>query len=113
MRLIPADVRWSPGEPQNDYVKDSFASWYFHLSTVCNRFVALPTGVLQILEVAKEDEGSYRCVASNSARKDISHEARLAVAPGELSGLLVSLRRLDLDLWDCLRTSVSIQCKQQ
>lgn len=93
MRLIPADVRWSPGEPQNSFVKDSFALRSFHFSTVRNRFISLPTGVLQILEVAKEDEGSYRCVASNSARKDISHEARLTVAPGEVSSLLVSLNR--------------------
>lgn len=41
--------------------------------------------MLQILEVAKEDEGAYRCVASNSARKDISHEARLIVTIGEVS----------------------------
>lgn len=61
---------------------------FLHLSTVRNRFISLPTGVLQILEVAKEDEGSYRCVASNSARKDVSHEASLTVAPGEPSGLL-------------------------
>lgn len=70
--------------------------WYFHLSAVRNRFISLPTGVLQILEVAKEDEGSYRCVASNSARKDISHEASLTVAPGELSSLRVFVNRLAL-----------------
>ncbi|KAM9366474.1 immunoglobulin superfamily DCC subclass member 4 [Symphorus nematophorus] len=46
------------------------------------RFISLPNGVLQILEVTKEDEGAYRCVASNSARKDISHEARLSVTTG-------------------------------
>lgn len=51
---------------------------------VCNRFISLPNGVLQILEVAKEDEGAYRCVVSNSARKDISHEARLTVTTGEV-----------------------------
>uniref|UniRef100_A0A3B4TLB8 Immunoglobulin superfamily DCC subclass member 4 n=1 Tax=Seriola dumerili TaxID=41447 RepID=A0A3B4TLB8_SERDU len=42
-------------------------------------FISLPNGVLQILEVTKQDEGAYRCVASNSARKDISHEAKLTV----------------------------------
>uniref|UniRef100_A0A3Q4MMN6 Immunoglobulin superfamily, DCC subclass, member 4 n=1 Tax=Neolamprologus brichardi TaxID=32507 RepID=A0A3Q4MMN6_NEOBR len=42
-------------------------------------FISLPNGVLQILEVTKDDEGVYRCVASNSAGKDISHEARLSV----------------------------------
>ncbi|KAK5873705.1 hypothetical protein PBY51_018721 [Eleginops maclovinus] len=46
------------------------------------RFISLLNGVLQILEVTKEDEGAYRCVASNSARKDISHEARLTVPTG-------------------------------
>uniref|UniRef100_A0A3Q3JDJ0 Ig-like domain-containing protein n=1 Tax=Monopterus albus TaxID=43700 RepID=A0A3Q3JDJ0_MONAL len=48
------------------------------------RFISLPNGVLQILEVTKEDEGAYRCVASNSVRKDISHEARLTVITGEV-----------------------------
>ncbi|KAF3832375.1 hypothetical protein F7725_026040 [Dissostichus mawsoni] len=47
------------------------------------RFISLLNGVLHILEVTKEDEGAYRCVASNSARKDISHEARLTVTTGE------------------------------
>ncbi|KAM9410495.1 immunoglobulin superfamily DCC subclass member 4 [Pholidichthys leucotaenia] len=46
------------------------------------RFISLPNGVLQILEVSKEDEGVYRCVASNTARKDFSHEARLIVTTG-------------------------------
>lgn len=49
---------------------------------MCNRFISLPNGVLQILEVTKEDEGVYRCVVSNSAGKDISHEARLNVTTG-------------------------------
>ncbi|XP_019935247.2 immunoglobulin superfamily DCC subclass member 4 [Paralichthys olivaceus] len=51
------------------------------------RFISLPNGVLQILEVTKEDEGAYRCVASNSARKDISHEARLTVTTGPTEAL--------------------------
>ncbi|XP_026149791.1 immunoglobulin superfamily DCC subclass member 4 [Mastacembelus armatus] len=51
------------------------------------RFISLPNGVLQILEVTKEDEGAYRCVASNSARKDISHEARLTVTAGSTEAL--------------------------
>ncbi|CAK6958896.1 immunoglobulin superfamily DCC subclass member 4 isoform X2 [Scomber scombrus] len=51
------------------------------------RFISLPNGVLQILEVTKEDEGAYSCVASNSARKDISHEARLTVTTGSTEAL--------------------------
>ncbi|KAK2853586.1 hypothetical protein Q5P01_006247 [Channa striata] len=51
------------------------------------RFISLPNGVLQILELTKEDEGAYRCVASNSARKDISHEARLTVTSGPVEAL--------------------------
>ncbi|XP_061670543.1 immunoglobulin superfamily DCC subclass member 4 [Syngnathoides biaculeatus] len=43
------------------------------------RFIYLPNGVLQILEVTTEDEGAYRCVASNSAGRDMSHESRLTV----------------------------------
>ncbi|KAG7482590.1 immunoglobulin superfamily DCC subclass member 4-like [Solea senegalensis] len=51
------------------------------------RFISLPNGVLQILEVSKEDEGAYRCVVSNSARKDVSHEARLTVTTGSTEAL--------------------------
>lgn len=54
------------------------------LCCTCNRFISLPNGVLQILEVTKADEGVYRCVVSNSARKDISHEAKLIVTPSEV-----------------------------
>ncbi|XP_054901101.1 immunoglobulin superfamily DCC subclass member 4 isoform X1 [Poeciliopsis prolifica] len=49
-----------------------------------NRFISLPNGVLQILKVTKEDEGLYRCVASNSERKNISSEARLTVTTGSI-----------------------------
>ncbi|KAM7423795.1 hypothetical protein PAMA_000248 [Pampus argenteus] len=51
------------------------------------RLISLPNGVLQILEVTKENEGAYRCVASNSARKDISHEATLTVITGSTEAL--------------------------
>ncbi|XP_055010673.1 immunoglobulin superfamily DCC subclass member 4 [Boleophthalmus pectinirostris] len=46
------------------------------------RFISLPNGVLQIVEVSLEDEGSYRCIVSNSARRDISQEAKLTVSTG-------------------------------
>lgn len=39
--------------------------------------------MLQILGVTKKDEGVYRCVVSNSARTDVSREARLTVTIGE------------------------------
>lgn len=55
----------------------------FFFALRANRFISLPNGVLQLLEVTREDEGAYRCVVSNSARKDMSHEARLAVTTGE------------------------------
>ncbi|XP_018618739.2 immunoglobulin superfamily DCC subclass member 4-like [Scleropages formosus] len=46
------------------------------------RFISLPSGVLQILRVQEEDAGSYRCVATNAARKRFSQEATLTVAAG-------------------------------
>ncbi|XP_077420813.1 immunoglobulin superfamily DCC subclass member 4 isoform X4 [Vanacampus margaritifer] len=52
-----------------------------------SRFISLPNGVLQILEVTREDEGAYRCVASNSAGRDISHESRLTVTTGSAETL--------------------------
>ena len=52
--------------------------------SVCNRFISLPNGVLQILGVTSKDEGVYRCVASNSVRRDVSDEARLTVSAGEV-----------------------------
>lgn len=54
------------------------------LCSVCSRFISLPNGVLQILGVTKKDEGAYRCVVSNSARKDVSLEAKLTVSTGLL-----------------------------
>lgn len=54
------------------------------LCSVCSRFISLPNGVLQILGVTKKDEGAYRCVVSNSARKDVSLEAELTVSAGLL-----------------------------
>ncbi|XP_066510450.1 immunoglobulin superfamily DCC subclass member 4-like [Hoplias malabaricus] len=46
-----------------------------------SRYATLPNGVLQILGVSKDDEGLYRCMASNSARKRYSKDASLIVTP--------------------------------
>ncbi|XP_030622789.1 immunoglobulin superfamily DCC subclass member 4 [Chanos chanos] len=51
------------------------------------RYISLPNGVLQILGVTKDDGGSYRCVASNSARKRFSQDALLTVSPGSTASL--------------------------
>lgn len=55
----------------------------YRLCSVYSSFISLPNGVLQILGVTKKDEGAYRCVVSNSARTDVSREARLTVTTGE------------------------------
>ncbi|XP_054626764.1 immunoglobulin superfamily DCC subclass member 4 isoform X1 [Dunckerocampus dactyliophorus] len=52
-----------------------------------SRFIFLPNGVLHILEVTQEDEGAYRCVASNSAGRDVSHESQLTVTTGSAEAL--------------------------
>ncbi|XP_036073603.1 immunoglobulin superfamily DCC subclass member 4 isoform X3 [Rousettus aegyptiacus] len=57
------------------------------------RIITLPNGVLQILDVQESDAGSYRCVATNSARRRFSKEAVLSVAP---RGSLVSTRGQDV-----------------
>ncbi|XP_031442790.1 immunoglobulin superfamily DCC subclass member 4 isoform X2 [Clupea harengus] len=49
------------------------------------RFISLPSGVLQIRGVTDEDAGSYRCIASNAARKRHSQESTLTVTPGQSS----------------------------
>lgn len=76
-------------ECQVDGVPTPVISWEKDKEAVPEetRFISLPNGVLQILEVTKEDEGDYRCVASNSARIHISHEARLTVSTGSTEAL--------------------------
>lgn len=48
-----------------------------------HRYISLPNGVLQILGVTKEDEGMYRCVAFNTARKRFSQDASLTISSGK------------------------------
>ncbi|XP_063781671.1 immunoglobulin superfamily DCC subclass member 4 isoform X2 [Pseudophryne corroboree] len=44
-----------------------------------DRFISLPSGVLQISGVQQEDAGLYRCVANNSMGTRYSNEAQLSV----------------------------------
>ncbi|XP_021092718.1 immunoglobulin superfamily DCC subclass member 4 isoform X2 [Heterocephalus glaber] len=57
------------------------------------RLITLPNGVLQILDIQDSDAGSYRCVATNSARQRFSLEAPLRVAP---RGSLAATRGQDV-----------------
>ncbi|XP_004687571.2 PREDICTED: immunoglobulin superfamily DCC subclass member 4 [Condylura cristata] len=57
------------------------------------RFITLPNGVLQILDVQEGDAGSYRCVATNSAHQRFSQEAVLSVTH---RGSLVSTQGHDV-----------------
>ncbi|XP_061557654.1 immunoglobulin superfamily DCC subclass member 4 [Phycodurus eques] len=76
-------------ECQIDGVPTPIITWEKDKVAIPNdpRFISLPNGVLQILEVTTEDEGAYRCVASNSARTDISHESRLTVTTDSAEAL--------------------------
>ncbi|XP_075063727.1 immunoglobulin superfamily DCC subclass member 4 isoform X2 [Mixophyes fleayi] len=49
------------------------------LLPVSDRFIALPSGVLQISGVQQEDAGLYRCVANNSLATIYSNEVQLSV----------------------------------
>uniref|UniRef100_A0A8C8B7H7 Immunoglobulin superfamily DCC subclass member 4 n=1 Tax=Otus sunia TaxID=257818 RepID=A0A8C8B7H7_9STRI len=46
------------------------------------RFITLPNGVLQIVDVRESDAGAYHCVATNAARKRYSNDAVLSVLKG-------------------------------
>ncbi|XP_059837137.1 immunoglobulin superfamily DCC subclass member 3 [Hypanus sabinus] len=45
-----------------------------------NRYTLLPSGVLQITRVGRQDLGDYRCMAANAANTRASQEARLSLA---------------------------------
>uniref|UniRef100_A0A8B9G6H6 Immunoglobulin superfamily DCC subclass member 4 n=1 Tax=Amazona collaria TaxID=241587 RepID=A0A8B9G6H6_9PSIT len=49
------------------------------------RFITLPNGVLQIVDVQESDAGTYHCVATNAARKRYSNAAVLSVLKGSLA----------------------------
>uniref|UniRef100_A0A8B9NSB7 Immunoglobulin superfamily DCC subclass member 4 n=1 Tax=Apteryx owenii TaxID=8824 RepID=A0A8B9NSB7_APTOW len=48
------------------------------------RFITLPNGVLQIVDVQESDAGAYHCVATNAARKRYSNDAVLSVLKGKV-----------------------------
>lgn len=54
-----------------------------HSSFRSLRFITLPNGVLQIVDVQESDAGAYHCVATNAARKRYSNDAVLSVLKGE------------------------------
>ncbi|XP_028678541.1 immunoglobulin superfamily DCC subclass member 4 [Erpetoichthys calabaricus] len=50
------------------------------------RFITLPNGVLQIVNVQQEDTGAYRCVAASASHIQYSQDARLTVTSGPQIG---------------------------
>uniref|UniRef100_A0A8C3SMA2 Immunoglobulin superfamily DCC subclass member 4 n=1 Tax=Chelydra serpentina TaxID=8475 RepID=A0A8C3SMA2_CHESE len=46
------------------------------------RFITLPNGILQIVDVRESDAGAYHCVATNAARKRYSNSALLMLHRG-------------------------------
>ncbi|KAI4892110.1 hypothetical protein NFI96_022940, partial [Prochilodus magdalenae] len=89
-----------------------------HLCEICpltlpNRYVTLPNGVLQILGVSKDDEGLYRCVASNSARKRYSQDASLTVTPGPSEESDVVITAPPRDLTVVLGQPAVLECMAQ
>ncbi|XP_015460197.3 immunoglobulin superfamily DCC subclass member 4 [Astyanax mexicanus] len=77
------------------------------------RYVTLPNGVLQVLGVSKDDEGLYRCVASNSARKRYSQEASLTVTPGTTEESEVVITAPPRDLTVVLGQPAVLECMAQ
>ncbi|XP_078097449.1 immunoglobulin superfamily DCC subclass member 4 isoform X2 [Mustelus asterias] len=59
-------------------------TWEKNQSAIPNdiRFIVLPNGILQIVDVQEADAGVYRCVATNAVRKRYSQEATLTVLQG-------------------------------
>lgn len=61
------------------------------------RFITLPNGVLQIVDVQESDAGAYHCVASNAARKRYSNDAVLRVLKGKGQSVLAWATQLLCD----------------
>ncbi|XP_036440015.1 immunoglobulin superfamily DCC subclass member 4 isoform X2 [Colossoma macropomum] len=78
-----------------------------------SRYVTLPNGVLQILGVSKDDEGLYRCLASNSARKRYSQDASLTVTPGTSEESDVVITAPPQDLTVVLGQPAVLECMAQ
>ncbi|XP_072326690.1 immunoglobulin superfamily DCC subclass member 4 isoform X3 [Scyliorhinus torazame] len=59
-------------------------TWEKNQSAIPNhvRFIVLPNGILQIVDVQVDDAGVYRCIATNSVRKRYSQDATLTVLKG-------------------------------
>ncbi|XP_038669258.1 immunoglobulin superfamily DCC subclass member 4 isoform X2 [Scyliorhinus canicula] len=59
-------------------------TWEKNQSAIPNhvRFIVLPNGILQIVNVQVDDAGVYRCIATNSVRKGYSQDATLTVLQG-------------------------------
>ncbi|XP_053348207.1 immunoglobulin superfamily DCC subclass member 4 isoform X2 [Clarias gariepinus] len=74
------------------------------------RFVTLPNGILQILDVTADDGGLYRCVASNSAHKLYSQNASLTVTSGPSEESEVTIVAPPRDLTVVLGRPAVLEC---
>ncbi|XP_053085392.1 immunoglobulin superfamily DCC subclass member 4 isoform X5 [Pangasianodon hypophthalmus] len=74
------------------------------------RFVTLPNGILQILDVTADDGGLYRCVASNSAHKLYSQDASLTVTSGHSEESEVMIVAPPRDLTVVLGRPAVLEC---
>ncbi|XP_058237476.1 immunoglobulin superfamily DCC subclass member 4 isoform X4 [Hemibagrus wyckioides] len=75
-----------------------------------SRFVTLPNGILQILDVTANDGGLYRCVASNSAHTLYSQEASLTVTSGPSEDSEVMIVAPPRDLTVVLGRPAVLEC---
>ncbi|XP_060715450.1 immunoglobulin superfamily DCC subclass member 4 isoform X3 [Tachysurus vachellii] len=74
------------------------------------RFVTLPNGILQVLDVTVDDRGLYRCVASNSADMLYSQDASLTVTSGPSEDSEVMIVAPPRDLTVVLGRPAVLEC---